>query len=246
MDQAVRFDSTESSRPAYVPPMPANWPSMADKVQQHYGQLAAQFTALSNPYCFARYRRGIERRLRPEDSVLDIGCGTGLLLSMFTARRRTGCDLSPELLRQIRPAGVELVQADAERLPFDGAIFDLVYSINLLEHVPQPGRVVREALRVLKPAGTLLLVTPNGDLAWFLELADRLKLKVPEGPHRFLTNRELRDILREAGADVTACGKMVLFPKGPAWSLTFLERVERVLPGLGFFHVVEARKPAAG
>ena len=54
-----------------------------------------------------------------------------------------------------------ILDATGEALPFPDNSFDIVYSSNVLEHVNDPGRVLREAVRVLKPGGTMQIVCPN-------------------------------------------------------------------------------------
>lgn len=56
--------------------------------------------------------------------------------------------------------------ATGEAIPFADASFDIVYSSNVLEHVGNPGAVLDEALRVLKPGGLLLIVVPNYGSWW--------------------------------------------------------------------------------
>src|SRR5438876_441137 len=71
--------------------------------------------------------------------VLDVGCGSGLLLELLggDGHRVVGADLRPEGLRRAREADPEawLVRADATDLPFRDACFDLVLLLDVLEHV---------------------------------------------------------------------------------------------------------------
>ena len=75
---------------------------MKKEVLDHYESIADKFTDVSNKYCNERYRQEISKYVREKNSVLDIGCGTGLLLSKVMARKRYGIDLSPKLLRQMK------------------------------------------------------------------------------------------------------------------------------------------------
>jgi ubiquinone/menaquinone biosynthesis C-methylase UbiE len=215
---------------------------MKKDVLEHYNSIADDFTDLSNKYCNSRYRREIERYVKQDFSVLEVGCGTGLLLSMIDAKRKIGCDFSEGLLRQLKKKGLALVSADAEALPFKDGSFELVYSVNLLEHVADPGKAISECLRVLRKGGKAVLITPNGDMGLFLEIADRLKLKAPEGPHKFLTSRMLERIIKNQNLRVAKRGKFVILPSGPGFMLRSFEKIEKFLPSLGFFHLVVLEK----
>ena len=96
--------------------------------------------------------------------VLDIGCGTGALLRALSARhagRIVGCDLSPEAVRGAAAIeGVGACWADATRLPFRDARFDLVMARHMLYHVSDVASAIREARRVLAPEGSFV-VTVN-------------------------------------------------------------------------------------
>ncbi|MGI8749365.1 MAG: class I SAM-dependent methyltransferase [Thermoleophilaceae bacterium] len=90
--------------------------------------------------------------------VLDLGCGVGHSYRLLEPRETVGVDLSAEALEgQDR----ETVVADMRALPFAGASFASVLSVHSLEHVPDGGRVVAEAARVLIPDGKAVFVTPN-------------------------------------------------------------------------------------
>jgi ubiquinone/menaquinone biosynthesis C-methylase UbiE len=72
-----------------------------------------------------------------------------------------GVDLVSELLDEARkraPANAEFVEGDATALPFPAASFDLVTTARTLHHVARPERVLAEAVRVLGPGGTMLVV----------------------------------------------------------------------------------------
>jgi ubiquinone/menaquinone biosynthesis C-methylase UbiE len=108
--------------------------------------------------------------------VLDLGCGTGFFLlnlwQLGYVEEAHGLDISLEMLRtaeqSARRMGCEaaFVHADAETLPYADRSFDLVTGHGFLHHLPEPHRFLREAYRVLRAGGALLLAaepTPAGD-----------------------------------------------------------------------------------
>jgi ubiquinone/menaquinone biosynthesis C-methylase UbiE len=101
------------------------------------------------------------------ESVLDLGCGTGHTALAFAARgaRVEALDLTAEMLAQGRRmaaerglANVRFREGDAAQPPFADAAFDVVTSRLSAHHYARPDAAIREAARVLRPAGRLLLV----------------------------------------------------------------------------------------
>lgn len=137
---------------------------------------AARYDLLITLLTLGRERRFRERllepaRLEPGESVLDIGCGTGTLAVLAkhhvgAAGAVHGIDASPEMIARAgskakrAKVDVQFETALAQSLPFPDARFDVVLSTVMLHHLPRAVReqAVREAQRVLKPAGRLLAV----------------------------------------------------------------------------------------
>ncbi len=104
-------------------------------------------------------------------AVLDVACGAGYgsaYLLKRGARSVIGGDVSPQAIalanRYYASTGVEYQQIDATRLPFPDAAFDVVVSLETIEHLDDQERFLREVIRVLRPPGTLVLSTPNRDV----------------------------------------------------------------------------------
>ena len=99
----------------------------------------------------------IERFGRGRD-VLEVGCGTGLLLRRIAefARSARGVDLSPGMLEKARGRGLEVVEASATELPFAAGSFDVVCSFKVLAHVRDVRRALGEMARVVRPGGHVL------------------------------------------------------------------------------------------
>jgi SAM-dependent methyltransferase len=90
--------------------------------------------------------------------VLDLGCGVGHSYHLLAPRDTVGLDVDAGALAgQDR----ETVVADMRAVPFGDHSFASVLSVQSLEHVPDPERVLAEAARVLEPDGVAVFVTPN-------------------------------------------------------------------------------------
>ena len=90
--------------------------------------------------------------------VLEVGCGTGLILDRTAgfARSATGIDLSGGMLARAHQRGLRVVQASATELPIASASVDVAYSFKVLAHIPDIAGALREMARVVRPGGWVL------------------------------------------------------------------------------------------
>ena len=108
------------------------------------------------------FRERILSHIGKSSVVLDVGAGAGILEQMNfkgEVARICGVDLDPRVVDN--PMLDEGRIADAGRIPYGDAVFDLAFADNVFEHLEQPLEVFREVARVLKPGGKLLFKTPN-------------------------------------------------------------------------------------
>jgi ubiquinone/menaquinone biosynthesis C-methylase UbiE len=104
----------------------------------------------------------LEYTFRGDESLLDAGCGDGGVARLLRQRVRevVGVELEDSAAWREEP-GLTFTVANAERLPFANASFDIVHSKDLLHHMDSPERALDEYRRVLKRHGSALIVEAN-------------------------------------------------------------------------------------
>jgi len=100
------------------------------------------------------------------NTVLDMGCGEGTRLNkLITKKSQKGCgiDISTKAIAIAKEKYPRLsfLVGDLESLPYKNGSFNLVYSAFVFEHLDNPKKVLKEAVRVLEKGGSLMIVTPN-------------------------------------------------------------------------------------
>lgn len=208
---------------------------------EHFGRLAADWwnpkgsSAMlhrMNParlgYVRARINShwGIDRTARRPlegKSALDMGCGAGLLAEPLArmGARVTGVDAAAENVAVARHhaegqgLAIDYRQGGVEALA--GERFDLVTSMEVIEHVTDPGAFIAGLAGALAPGGLMILSTPNrtplSRLA-MITVGERLGM-VPKGTHdwsKFLTPDELTGLVEKAGLKVVDVGGLSFSP----------------------------------
>src|SRR5215472_17086593 len=184
----------------------------------HDSRILDQFTRQAVPFSTAPAIRNEEALNRivqwagagPDDTVLDIACGPGLLVCAFArvAKHATGIDLTPAMLEQARKIqeeqGIKNVTWQAGNvysLPFSDSQFSIVSTRFVFHHLEQPLNALIEMKRVCKPGGRIVVA----DMAPVPEKADALnaeeRLRDPSQV-RGLPLEELRELFAGAGLPV--------------------------------------------
>jgi SAM-dependent methyltransferase len=100
---------------------------------------------------------------QPGGRALEVGCGSGEMVAALTRHgwHAQGVDFDPTAIARAQAAGLDVRQGDVASLPFADESFDAVVSRHVIEHVPDADVYWATARRLLKPGGTLVVVTPN-------------------------------------------------------------------------------------
>jgi len=114
----------------------------------------------------------VKNLLTPEQpkKILDIGCGTGetltYLKTQFPKTQMQGIDLSPEAVKFTLKRGHKAKKSAATKLPFKDNTFDAILLLDVIEHIKDDYAVIKEAKRVLKPGGVIVLTAPALQFIW--------------------------------------------------------------------------------
>jgi ubiquinone/menaquinone biosynthesis C-methylase UbiE len=101
-----------------------------------------------------------------EHRILDVGCGAGNILEQIPGRSRHGIDLSAYMVKRARERlwdDAQIVQGDAEQLPYADQSFDCVIASSLLSHVLHPEQVLKEVTRVTRIGGRVVISISHED-----------------------------------------------------------------------------------
>jgi SAM-dependent methyltransferase len=147
------------------------------------------------------YWRDVVRHFDAHRPLLDIGCGGAWLGRHFSDY--TGIDSSPDAVRAAAALGLSVVEGDVSgALPFADQSFDSVVMKDLLEHVSDPVRTVREARRVLRPGGRLFASSPDAQRWVWDDYTHR----------RPFTRRGFRRLFADQGFEVLTVGYESVLP----------------------------------
>src|SRR6478672_7298919 len=181
----------------------------------HDSRILDQFTRQAAPFAAAaaiRNQEALDRivqwaETRPDDTVLDVACGPGLLACAFAkvAQHATGVDMTPAMLEQARKTqqeqglkNVSWQQGDVYSLPFPPAQFSIVSSRFVFHHLQDPLAALKEMKRACKPGGKAVVadMAPHPSKANALNAAERLR----DPSHvRALPEDELCGLFEQAG-----------------------------------------------
>lgn len=106
--------------------------------------------------------------LTDDARIVDIGCGDGFhlkLLEQFGKKswKLEGIDIDKRSIAQARKSGLQIHSGNIESLDLKADHYDLAFMVQTIEHVADPDKFLRAALRILKPGGRLVIVTDNTD-----------------------------------------------------------------------------------
>jgi ubiquinone/menaquinone biosynthesis C-methylase UbiE len=193
--------------------------------------------------------------------VLEVGCGTGLVLRRVErfARQARGIDLSPGMLEHARARGLDVREGSVRAIPFDDASFDVTCSFKVLAHVPEVEEALAEMVRVTRPGGHILAEFYNP-----YSLRGMLKRfgpagRIADGTHehnvftRFDSPADVLRLVPKGCAIVATRGIRIVTPAAAAMRVPLLRDVLRhteralcdsPLSALGGFWIAAMRKRA--
>jgi 2-polyprenyl-6-hydroxyphenyl methylase/3-demethylubiquinone-9 3-methyltransferase len=151
------------------------------------------YTATDHPIAILRAENAVRvpwiiSQIGKNKTVLDIGCGAGILTNALAkeGHKTYGIDLSEKSLQVAQKydetKSVSYQTANAYSLPFPDQTFDVVCAMDVLEHVENPAQLIAEASRVLRPGGLFFFHTFNRNLLSYLLIIKGVDWFVPNAP----------------------------------------------------------------
>jgi len=173
--------------------------------------------------------------LKPGQKILNIWSRTGLAIPYLRQKcshlEIVNLEVSPEFIKiaQVKFPNEEFQETNLDNLPFANNAFDRILSLETLEHTPNPAVFLKELFRTLKPDGLMVMSCPPATAEIPLRIYDFLFTNHGEGPHKFLSSKKVKNLLKKTGFKIILHKGTLLIPVGPKWLKTLGEKIINTL-----------------
>jgi len=187
-----------------------------EEVEEHFDKIAPEYDSWKekNSYYYNTLKFFISNMIPKGSSILDVGCGTGEILGFMEPSRGVGVDISEEMIKLAikKFPDQEFIHSSIEDLDIDEK-FDYIIMVDIMDHVYDVMDIFNSIYKFCKPTTKIYITTINPLWEPILEVAEKMKEKMPEGPHNFIDRRSLAKMLELINFSLSYSGYLLLLPK---------------------------------
>lgn len=186
------------------------------RVEEHFDQIAKDynFWKKKSAYYYAALKKLFGEFIPKGQVVLEVGCGTGEILYSTRPMFGLGIDISQGMIDRaaVRYKKLNFQKADIYKFK-SRRKFDYVIMADVVDHLPDVGEALANLAGVCSKGGLVVISTINPFWEPFLHLAEKLKMKMPEGPHLWIRQGQMEETIKKSGFNIINSGYRLLIPK---------------------------------
>lgn len=191
------------------------------KVAEHFNTIAHNYDHYKekNWYYYKNLKNLFKELIAPHKKVLEVGCGTGDVLVALDLEQGVGIDISEELIKiaqtkHVAQSRVSFLAGDIKNYVPTLKLqkFDYIFMSDVIEHLEDVPAMIKYISEIAESQAKLIISMANPLWEPLLLLLEKLKLKMPEGPHIRISGEKLEGILEAYGFKTTAKGQRLIFP----------------------------------
>jgi 2-polyprenyl-3-methyl-5-hydroxy-6-metoxy-1,4-benzoquinol methylase len=189
-------------------------------ITTHFDEIAPRYDLYKDrsEYYYSQLQRLLSELLPAAHTqrILEIGCGTGSLLAALNPQRGLGVDISREMIRLARERWVDRPElrfetGEAEELTLTDT-WDVVIMVDVLEHLYDVRAAIGRLGEQLSPRTLMIQIWANRLWTPILHILEMLKMKMPEGPHKWESLDIILQLLTQSGFTKVNSGTRCLIP----------------------------------
>ena len=187
-------------------------------VLKHFNSIASLYDEYKrrNRIYYQTLMQAVKKQIPNNNcTILDIGCGTGSILSFLKPHLGIGIDNSSEMIKLAKDKYKHLYNLkfrvhDIEKRPVSGR-FDYILLLDVIEHLQNINQAMENICKIMNDDTLLIVSMVNPVWEPILILMEKLHLKMPEGPHYRIGERQLLTLMRKFGLSLKK--RSVYFPE---------------------------------
>lgn len=185
----------------------------SEEIKEHFNRIAGDYDywKKKNNYYYSQLKNFYASVIPKGKDVLEVGCGTGDILNSVSPRIGVGVDVSENMVEiaKSKHPNLSFVAGSMEGLSFEEK-FDYVIMADVIEHLSDIWAVLGALKKVLKENGEVVITIINPVWRPLLFLAEKIRLKMPEGPINFVFSADIANLAELLGFRIKEKGRPFL------------------------------------
>ncbi len=207
---------------------------MGTPVEKHFDNIAKEYDFFKQKnWYYYKNLKNLYKELIPStaESVLEIGCGTGDLIYGLNCKKKTGIDISPEMIA-IAKQKYPMINFKAVTIEnFDSNyVFDYIFLADVIEHLEDISSNIKAISKICSNETKIIFTYANPLWEFILLFLEKLSLKMPEGPHYRIPYFKFKEIFEQYGFITIKRDWRLIFPANIPLFSNFVNRIFYKIP----------------